>query len=117
MKSYRFFGEEAEALGSRLDAARAALAEAKSAWPKNYWAGVVERLLFQWRQLPVLHDADAKVTIIPRWTIDYNYYELGEVHEHYGITEKIYDRFLKHDANLDASWNNHRAARLARAQF
>ena len=117
MKNYRFLGEEAEILGQRLDAARGAVAEAKSPWAKTYWSGVVERLLFQWRQLPVLHDADAKVTIIPRWTIDYNYYERQEEGNLYGVTDRAYNALFNHKANLDESWNNHRAARLARAQF
>lgn len=115
MKSYRFVGEEAEVLGNRLDAARKALSESKSPWSKTYWAAVVERLLFQWRQLPALHDGDAMVTIIPRWTIDYNYYEKGG-DVGYNITDKFYDALFKHDANLEESWNNHRAARLAKAQ-
>jgi len=116
MKSYRFLGEEAEVLGGRLDAARKALAEAKSPWSKTYWAAVVERLLFQWRQLPVLHDADALVTIIPRWTIDYNFYERQQEGNLYGVSDRIYEKVFKHDANLEASWNNHRAQRLAKAQ-
>jgi hypothetical protein len=116
MKSYRFLGEEAEILGQRLDAARKSLATAKSAWSKTYWAGVVERLLFQWRQLPVLHDADALITIIPRWTIDYNFYERQQEGNLYGITDRAYDKLFKHDGRLEESWNNHRAARLARAQ-
>ena len=116
MKSYRFLGEEAEVLGQRLDAARKSLAGAKSPWSKTYWASVVERLLFQWRQLPVLHDADALVSIIPRWTVDYNYYEKGG-DVGYGITDKFYDAVFSTDANLEASWNNHRAQRLAKAQF
>jgi hypothetical protein len=116
MKSYRFFGEEMEVLGQRLDAARKAVKEAKTPWAKTYWAAVVERLLFQWRQLPALHDGDAKVTIIPRWVVDYEYYELGHKNEGHGITDRAYNKVFNHDANLDASWENHRAARLARAQ-
>jgi hypothetical protein len=116
MKSYRFLGEEAEALGNRLDHARKSLAGAKSAWARQYWSSCVERLLFQWRQLPVLHDADAKVTIIPRWTVDYNFYEKAEFTGH-GIADRAYDRLFRDSANLDASWENHRAQRLARAQF
>ena len=118
MKNYRYLGEEAEVLGLRLDAARDAYARARNdTWAKNYWGQVVESLLFQWRQLPILHDGDAQMTIIPKWTIDYNFYELAGAHENYGITEKFYDRVFNHDANLDASWHNHREARLARAQF
>lgn len=116
MKSYRFVGEEAEVLGGRLDAARKAVAESKTPWAKVYWTGVVERLLFQWRQLPALHDADAKVTIIPRWHINYDFYELNGPIEYVGITERFYNKVFRHDADLTASWENHRAARLAKAQ-
>ena len=116
MKNYRFLGDEAEVLGNRLDVARERVAESKTPWAKNYWSQNVERLLFQWRQLPVLHDADAQMTIIPRWTIDYGFYERGHLNEGYGITDKFYDRLFKHDENLDASWHNHREQRLAKAQ-
>ena len=117
MKSYRFLGDEAEILGQRLDAARKALANSTSAWSKQYWNGVAERLLFQWRQLPVLHDADAKVTIIPRWTVDYNFYETGHRNEGNGVADRAYHKLFRESVSLDASWNNHREARLARAQF
>lgn len=115
MKNYRFLGEEAEVLGQRLDAARRSLAGAKSKWAQQYWQLAVDRLLFQWRQLPILHDAEAQVSIIPRWTIDYNYYEKAEFTGH-GIADRAYDRFFRDGVNLDASWENHRAQRLARAQ-
>ena len=118
MKNYRYFGDEAEILGQRLDAARAAHKAAKrKSWSKNYWGQVVKQLLFQWRQLPILHDADAQMTIIPRWTVDYDFYELGGAHENYGITDRAYEKLFKHDANLDASWHAHREQRLARAQY
>lgn len=116
MKSYRFLGEEAEVLGTRLDAARKALAEAKSPWSKTYWAGVVERLLFQWRQLPVLHDADALITIIPRWTVDYNFYERQQEGNLYGVSDRIYDTVFRKSVDLNSSWEAHRAQRLAKAQ-
>jgi hypothetical protein len=117
MKDYRFYGDEMEVLGQRLDAARTALANSKSEWAKCQWQQTVDRLLFQWRQLPILHDGDAQVTLIPRYDIDYDFYEKAGAHENYGIAEKAYDTLFRHDANLDASWENHRAARLARAQF
>lgn len=116
MKSYRFFGEEMEVLGARLDAARKAHAGAKSTWSKNYWAQNVERLLFQWKQLPALHDGDAQITIIPKWSINYDFYETGHKNEGYGITDRFYNSVFNHDANLDASWHSHREARLARSQ-
>lgn len=115
MKNYRFLGEEAEVLGNRLDAARKSLAGARSAWAKNYWAQAVERLLFQWRQLPVLHDADAMVTIIPRWNINYEFYEQAEYTGH-GIADRAYNTVFRESADLEESWHNHRAQRLAKAQ-
>ena len=116
MKSYRFYGEEMEVLGCRLDAARKSLAESKTPWAKTYWKSCVDRLLFQWRQLPILHDADAQVTIVPRWAVDYNYYEKGYKNEGYGATDRAYHKLFRESVNLDASWENHRAARLAKAQ-
>ena len=117
MKNYRHFGDEAEILGQRMDNARAAYARSKrKSWAKNYWRQVVTQLLIQWRQLPILHDGDAHATIIPRWTVDYNFYELGN-ELGYGFTDRAYDRLFKHDAELDSSWNHHREARLARAQY
>jgi hypothetical protein len=121
MKSYRFLGEEAEALGNRLDAARKSLAGARSAWARNYWHQTVERLLFQWRQLPILHDAEAQVTIIPRWHVTYEFYEPAEEAGIYDIVDLIVDRvcdtMFSRTPDLTTSWENHRAARLARAQF
>jgi hypothetical protein len=118
MKNYRYLGEEAEILGERLDHARAVYKSVRrNTWAKKYWRQVIEQLLFQWRQLPILHDGDAQTTIIPRWTIDYNFYELGRPHENYGITDKFYDKLFKHDAELESSWHHHREARLARAQY
>jgi hypothetical protein len=118
MKNYRFLGKEAEILGQRLDAARDTCARAKrDSWAKNYWQQVIDSLLFQWRQLPVLHDGDAQMQLIPRWTVSYDFYELAQPHEEYGITDKFYDRIFKHDAELDASWHSHREQRLAKAQY
>ncbi len=116
MKNYRFFGDEAEVLGTRLDYARQRAAIAKSEWARNYWGQTVERLLFQWRQLPALHDGDAQMTIIPRWTVDYEFVERNRPHEYTGITERAYDKLFRESANLDASWESHRAQRLARCQ-
>lgn len=114
MKNYRFFGEEAEVLGRRLDAARKSLETSNSKWAKQYWQQTVNQLLLQWRQLPILHDSDAKVTIIPRWTVTYDYYERSEEMGNYGIADKIFDEIFR--TNLDESWENHRTQRLAKAQ-
>lgn len=115
MKSYRFVGEEAEALGQRLDHARSSLENSVSPWSKNYWKQVVDQLLLQWKSLPILHDSDAQMTIIPRWNIDYDYYEKNEYTGH-GVADRFYEQVFKRDANLDESWERHRAERLSRAQ-
>jgi hypothetical protein len=116
MKSYRFFGDEMEVLGNRLDHARDRVANSKSAWAKNYWSQNVERLLFQWRQMPVLHDGDARMTIIPRWTVSYEFYEKSGYIGYNGITDRAYEKVFRESANLEASWHTHREQRLARAQ-
>lgn len=116
LRNFRLLGDEAEILGNRLDHARAMSVGARSVWAKQYWSMAVERLVFQWRQLPVLHDSDSKMTIIPRWTVDYEYFERAEAHEYTGITDRAYDKFFRADANLDASWHAHREQRLAKAQ-
>lgn len=116
MKNYRYYGDEAEILGQRLDAARASLAGSTSSWSKNFWSQTTERLLFQWRQLPILHDGDALSEIIPRWTIDYEFYEINGPIEYVGVTERAYNKIFRDSANLDESWHAHREQRLARAQ-
>ena len=119
IKDYRFLGDEAEILGQRLDAARDAYARAvelKSSWAQNYWQQNIERLLFQWCQLPILHDGDARMTMIPRWTVDYEFYEINGPIEYVGVTDRAYNKIFRDSANLEVSWHNHRAQRLAKAQ-
>jgi hypothetical protein len=117
MKNYRYFGDEMEILGNRLDHARECATNAKSAWAKNYWQHNVEQLLFQWQQLPILHDGDAQMTLIPRWTVGYDFYEKGKDVGYNGITDRAYNKVFRDSADLDVSWENHRSARLAKAQF
>lgn len=114
MKNYRFFGDESEVLGNRLDAARQCLNSSNSEWAQQYWKMTVDRLLLQWRQLPILHDGDAQVTITPRWTVRYDYFERSEEMGNYGIADRIFDEIFR--TSLDDSWENHRSQRLARAQ-
>ena len=116
MKNYRYYGDEAEILGQRLDAARDRATSSTSAWARNYWSQNVERLLFQWRQLPILHDGAALTTIIPRWTVDFDFYEINGPIEYVGVTERAYEKLFREKANLDESWHAHREQRLARAQ-
>jgi hypothetical protein len=115
LRSFRFIGEEAESLGRRLDSARSALESARSFWAQHYWQQVIEQLLFQWRSLPALHDGDAVMSITPRWTVNYDFYDVDHSPAGYGITDKIFDEIFR--TSLDESWNRAREARLARAQF
>jgi len=117
MKNYRFFGDEMEVLGNRLDHARDCASKSRSDWAKNYWRQNEERLLFLWRQLPILHDGDAVSTIIPRWTIDYEFVEKAGAHEYTGVTERAYEKLFRENVNLDSSWHTHRESRLAKAQY
>ena len=114
-KNYRFLGDEAEVLGQRLDSARASLSASKSSWAQKHWQGVVDQLLFQWRCLPALHDGDARMQVIPRWTVDYDFYSVGSEVEGYNFTDKIFDEIFR--TSLDESWDRAREARLARAQY
>jgi len=117
MKNYRHFGNEIEILGNRLDHARACYAQAKQkSWAKNYWAQVIDSLVFQWRQIPILHDGDAQGDIIPRWTVNYDFYEKSGYIGYNGITDRAYEKVFRESANLEASWHTHREQRLARAQ-
>ena len=115
MKNYRYLGEEAEILGNRLDAARDALSRAKTAWSRNYWNQAVERLLFQWQQLPILHDADAQMTLIPRWTVSHDWFD-ADYAPGYGITDRAFDKLFRYSTDLSASWERNREQRLAKAQ-
>ena len=112
LHSYRFIGEEMEALGSRLDAARQCLAQAKTAWARWYWQETLDRLLIQWRALPILHDGLAETTLIPQWTVDYDYWENAEEIASWDISEKIFNKIYR--ANLDESWERVRTERIMR---
>jgi hypothetical protein len=115
LRSFRFIGEEAESLGNRLDFARLALESSTSSWAKRYWAMVIDQLLFQWRSLPALHDGEAAMSIVPRWTVEYDFYDIDHSPDRYNITDKIFDEIFR--TSLDESWNRAREARLARAQY
>jgi hypothetical protein len=116
MKSYRFYGDEMEVLGNRLDHARKCAASAKTKWAKGYWQRTVERLLFQWKLLPALHDGDAQVSIIPKWAVEYDFYETQQEGNLYGATDRAYQKLFRDSVDLDRSWHAHREQRLAKAQ-
>lgn len=110
LHSWRFIGEEMEALGVRLDATRESLARANSDWARWYWTETLDRLMLQWRSLPVLHDGEVKMTQIPRWTVSYDFYENSQEPVTYGISDHLYDKIFR--SNLDESWNKIRNQRI-----
>lgn len=116
LRNWRFLGMEMEALGRRLDAARKALADAKTTWARWYWSETVDRLMLQWRNLVPLHDGDARMSVIPRWHTDYEWWE-GTSEVTYsgieGITDRLFDKIFRAD-DLDAAWHRHRDRRLMR---
>lgn len=113
-RRFRFWGEEAEILGQRLDAARRSFAQSKKgSWARKHWQGVIDRLVFQWRNLPVLHDSEASLMDVPRWTVQYDYYERDDGIGH-GFGDKIYDRLFR-EPDFDGSWERAREERYQKA--
>jgi len=111
LKDFRFLGDEMEALGHRLDSARGALKKSKTKWSRQYWQTVVDRLVAQWRRLPVLHDGDVRGTDITRWKIHYDFFEKHDVGMDYS-SRVIRDILLRPD--LEATWHREIERRLLR---
>ena len=116
LRNWRFLGMEMEALGVRLDAARAVLASAKTDWARWYWTETVDRLMLQWRSMPAMHDSDATMTVMPRWTTSYEWWEgtdeLGYTGLE-GLTDSLFNRVFRGE-DLDSVWHRHRDERLMR---
>lgn len=114
LRNWRFLGMEMEALGNRLDAARRSLSNARTDWARWYWQETVDRLMLQWRHLVPLHDGDARMTVLPRWTTDYEWWENSTELQYTGIdglTDQLFDQIFRTDG-LDAAWHKHRDERL-----
>jgi len=116
LRNWRFLGMEMEALGTRLDAAREALSRAKSDWSRWYWTETLERLMLQWRSMPAMHDGDATMTLMPRWTANYEWWE-GTNEIGYsgleGLTDGLFNKIFRGE-DLDLVWQRHRDKRLMR---
>jgi hypothetical protein len=114
LHNWRFIGMEMEALGQRLDAAREALSRANSKWSRWYWTETLDRLMIQWRHLPALHDGDATMTLLPRWTVDYEYYQTSQEIDGYDISDQLFDKIFK--TSLDESWDRIRTERIMKCR-
>jgi hypothetical protein len=114
LRNWRFLGMEMEALGARLDATREALSRTESAWARWYWTETLDRLMLQWRHLVPLHDSDARMTVIPRWTTDYEWWERTQEPSYTGLdglTDQLFDKIFRND-NLDEVWHRRRDERI-----
>jgi hypothetical protein len=111
LRNWRFLGMEMEALGTRLDAAREALSRAKSDWSRWYWTETLDRLMLQWRSMPVMHDGDATMTLMPRWTANYEWWDGTVEIGGWDISDQLFDKIFRTD-DLDSVWRRHRDARL-----
>jgi hypothetical protein len=114
LHNWRFIGMEMEALGQRLDAAREALSRSNSKWSHWYWTETIDRLMIQWRHLPALHDGDATMTLLPRWTVDYEYYQTSQEIDGYDISDQLFDKIFK--TSLDESWDRIRTERIMKCR-
>ena len=113
LRNWRFLGMEMEVLGTRLDAARESLAGVKSEWGRWYWTETIDRLMLQWRSMPILHDADVTMTQMPRWTVDYEWWDGTVEIGGWDISDQLFDKIFRTD-DLDSVWQRHRDARLMR---
>lgn len=118
LRNWRLVGMEMEALGIRLDAARAALAKSRTAWSRWYWSETVDRLMLQWRAIVPLHEGEARMSQIPRWTTDYEWWESTQEVTYVGvegITDRLFDKIFRAE-DLDGAWHRHRDERLMRCK-
>jgi hypothetical protein len=111
LRNWRFLGMEMEALGTRLDAAREALSRAKNDWARWYWTETLDRLMLQWHSMPIMHDGDACMTLMPRWMVDYEWWDGTVEIGGWDISDQLFDKIFRTD-DLDSVWRRHRDARL-----
>lgn len=114
LRNWRFLGMEMEALGSRLDAARKCQANARTDWARWYWSETVDRLMLQWRNLVPLHDGDARMSVLPRWNTDYEWWENSTELQYTGVeglTDKLFDKIFRAE-DLEDVWHRRRDERI-----
>lgn len=108
--SHRYFEDEIETLGRRLDLARDRLKSARSKWARNYWRQVLESLIVQWRNSPAVNLGQGLSPGTARWTVSYDFYEPHDGIGQYDFSSKIFDRIFRTD--LDTSWERERMRKL-----
>ena len=115
LRNWRFLGMEMEALGARLDAAREALSQSRTDWARWYWTETLDRLMLQWRSMPIMHDGDACMTVMPRWSLGYDWWDGAEEIGGFDISDKLFEKIFRGE-NLDESWNRIRDKRLMKCR-
>jgi hypothetical protein len=121
IKDWRDAGPEIEHLGTRLDQARAALAEAKSKWAKDYWSITANRLYTKWIRTVQLKDTGLKQQGPNSFysKIDYFWWEQSE---EVAMGIPLFDNLgrMMMDAvgnsNLERSWEKARDEKLQKAR-
>jgi hypothetical protein len=115
LRNWRFLGMEMEALGTRLDAARKSLSQSRNDWARWYWTETLDRLMLQWRTMPIMHDGDACMTVMPRWSLDYDWWDGAEEIGGFDISDKLFEKIFRGE-NLDESWKRIRDKRLMKCR-
>ena len=120
IKDWRDAGYEIEHLGTRLDQARAALAEARSKWARDYWSITADRLYTKWTLMIQLKDTGMKQQGPNSFysKIDYFWYEKSEEIRMVGFTwfDSLYEN-AGLQSRLDDSWEKARDEKVQKARL
>jgi hypothetical protein len=106
----RYFGDQAEILGHRLDLARECKKNARSAWAQHYWGQVVAQLIVQWQNSPAVNHGQSLCPATAKWTVDFDFFETDFMGSLLNFDLEIFDRIFR--TNLDDSWERERTRKL-----
>jgi hypothetical protein len=120
VKDWRDAGHEIESLGLQLDAARTALAKAKTRWAQDFWSTTHDRLFTRWSLMIQLKDTGLRQqgpsSIYSG--IDYYWWEKSEEIKMIGFTwfDHLFDN-AGLDRRLDESWAKARDEKVQKARL
>ena len=110
LNPHRFFGDEAEILGHRLDLARTCLNKSKTEWSQNYWNNVIECLVTQWKSSPAVNHGQSLGPDQRRWTVSLDFYEPHCSRDQMDFSHRVFNRIFR--TKLDQSWERERNRKL-----